>query len=296
MIIKDSLKLIGNTPLYKMKDRNIYIKLEKFNAGGSIKDRAAMGMIEDAENRGILKKDSVLVEATSGNTGIAIAMIGKIKGYKVIIVMPDSMSEERRMMIQSYGAELILTDGAKGMKGSIEMADKMAENDSRYFVVRQFSNPANREIHYETTSLELLEDIPDMDIFVAGVGTGGSFSGISKRLKEQERNILCIAAEPSDSAVISGEEPGSHKIQGIGAGFITDIFIPEDMDEVIKIDYEDAEKETVEFVRDTGILVGLSTGANIAAAKKLAEKYGKDKKIVTLSPDGGEKYLSLGIF
>lgn len=296
MIIKDSLKLIGNTPLYKMKDRNIYIKLEKFNAGGSIKDRAAMGMIEDAENRGILKKDSVLVEATSGNTGIAIAMIGKIKGYKVIIVMPDSMSEERRMMIQSYGAELILTDGAKGMKGSIEMADKMAENDSRYFVVRQFSNPANREIHYETTSLELLEDIPDMDIFVAGVGTGGSFSGISKRLKEQERKILCIAAEPSDSAVISGEEPGPHKIQGIGAGFITDIFIPEDMDEVIKIDYEDAEKETVEFVRDTGILVGLSTGANIAAAKKLAEKYGKDKKIVTLSPDGGEKYLSLGIF
>jgi cysteine synthase A len=296
MIIKDSLKLIGNTPLYKMKDRNIYIKLEKFNAGGSIKDRAAMGMIEDAENRGILKKDSVLVEATSGNTGIAIAMIGKIKGYKVIIVMPDSMSEERRMMIQSYGAELILTDGAKGMKGSIEMADKMAENDSRYFVVRQFSNPANREIHYETTSLELLEDIPDMDIFVAGVGTGGSFSGISKRLKEQERKILCIAVEPSDSAVISGEEPGPHKIQGIGAGFITDIFIPEDMDEVIKIDYEDAEKETVEFVRDTGILVGLSTGANIAAAKKLAEKYGKDKKIVTLSPDGGEKYLSLGIF
>lgn len=296
MIIKDSLKLIGNTPLYKMKDRNIYIKLEKFNVGGSIKDRAAMGMIEDAENRGILKKDSVLVEATSGNTGIAIAMIGKIKGYKVIIVMPDSMSEERRMIIQSYGAELILTDGAKGMKGSIEMADKMAENDSRYFVVRQFSNPANREIHYETTSLELLEDIPDMDIFVAGVGTGGSFSGISKRLKEQERKILCIAAEPSDSAVISGEEPGPHKIQGIGAGFITDIFIPEDMDEVIKIDYEDAEKETVEFVRDTGILVGLSTGANIAAAKKLAEKYGKDKKIVTLSPDGGEKYLSLGIF
>ena len=296
MIIKDSLKLIGNTPLYKMKDINIYVKLEKFNAGGSIKDRAALGMIEDAENRGILNKDSVLVEATSGNTGIAIAMIGKRKGYKVIIVMPDSMSEERRSMIQSYGAELILTEGAKGMKGSIELADEMAENDSRYFVVRQFSNPANRKIHYETTSLELLEDVPDMDIFVAGVGTGGSFSGISKRLKEQERKILCIAAEPSDSAVISGEEPGSHKIQGIGAGFVTDIFTPEYMDEVIKIDYKDAEKETVDFVRDTGILVGLSTGANIAAAKKLAEKYGKDKKIVTLSPDGGEKYLSLGIF
>jgi cysteine synthase A len=296
MIIKDSLKLIGNTPLYKMKDINIYVKLEKFNAGGSIKDRAALGMIEDAEKKGILNKDSVLVEATSGNTGIAIAMIGKIKGYKVIIVMPDSMSVERRRMIQSYGAELILTEGAKGMKGSIELADEMAENDSKYFVVRQFSNPANMEIHYETTSLELLEDVPDMDIFVAGVGTGGSFSGISKRLKEQERKILCVAAEPSDSAVISGGEPGPHKIQGIGAGFITDIFIPEVMDEVIKIDYDDAEKETVEFVKDTGILVGLSTGANIAAAKKLAEKYGKDKKIVTLSPDGGEKYLSLDIF
>jgi cysteine synthase A len=296
MIIKDSLKLIGNTPLYKMKDINIYVKLEKFNAGGSIKDRAALGMIEDAENRGILNKDSVLVEATSGNTGIAIAMIGKLKGYKVIIVMPDSMSDERRRIIQSYGAELILTEGAKGMKGSIELADEMAENNSKYFVVRQFSNPANRKIHYETTSLELLEDVPDIDIFVAGVGTGGSFSGISKRLKEQDRKILCIAAEPSDSAVISGEEPGAHKIQGIGAGFVTDIFTPEYMDEVIKIDYNDAEKETVDFVRDTGILVGLSTGANIAAAKKLAEKYGKDKKIVTLSPDGGEKYLSLGIF
>ena len=296
MIIRDSLKLIGNTPLYKMKDSNIYVKLEKFNAGGSIKDRAALGMIEDAEKRGILKEDSVLVEATSGNTGIAIAMIGKLKGYKVIIVMPDSMSEERRRIIQSYGAELILTEGSKGMKGSIELADEMAENDSRHFVVRQFSNIANSKIHYETTSLELLEDVPDMDIFVAGVGTGGTFSGISKRLKEQERKILCVAAEPSDSAVISGGQPGPHKIQGIGAGFITDIFTSEYMDEVIKIDYDDAERETLAFVRDTGILVGLSSGANIAAAKILAEKYGKDKKIVTLSPDGGEKYLSLGIF
>ncbi|SHJ00447.1 cysteine synthase A [Dethiosulfatibacter aminovorans DSM 17477] len=296
MIIRDSLKLIGNTPTYKMKDSNIYVKLEKFNAGGSIKDRAALGMIEDAERRGILKEDSVLVEATSGNTGIAIAMIGKLKGYKVIIVMPDSMSEERRRIIQSYGAELILTEGAKGMKGSIELADEMAANDSRYFVMRQFSNPANREIHYETTSLELLEDVPDMDIFVAGVGTGGTFSGIAKRFKEQDREILCVAAEPSDSAVISGEEPGPHKIQGIGAGFITDIFLSEYMDEVIKIDYDYAERETVNFVRDTGILVGLSTGANIAAAKMLAEKYGHEKKIVTIAPDGGEKYMSLGIF
>ncbi len=296
MIINDPLKLIGNTPLYKIKDSNIYVKLEKFNAGGSIKDRAALGMIEDGERKGILKKDSVLIEATSGNTGIAIAMIGKLKGYKVVIVMPDSMSEERRMMIQSYGAELILTEGAKGMKGSIELADEMAENDSRYFVVNQFSNPANREIHYNTTSLELLEDVPDMDIFVAGVGTGGSFSGISKRLKEEERKIICVAVEPADSAVISGEEPGPHKIQGIGAGFITDIFTPQYMDEVLKIDYQDAEKETIEFVNKTGILVGLSTGSNIAAAKKLAVKYGSDKKIVTLSPDGGEKYLSLGIF
>lgn len=296
MIIKDSLKLIGNTPLYKMKDRNIYIKLEKFNVGGSIKDRAALGMIEDAEKRGILNKDSVLVEATSGNTGIAIAMIGKIKGYKVIIVMPDSMSEERRMIIRSYGAELILTEGSKGMKGSIELADKMAEEDSKYFVVRQFSNRANRDIHYKTTSLELLKDVPDIDIFVAGIGTGGSFSGISKRLKEQERKILCFAVEPFNSAVISGDEAGSHKIQGIGAGFVTDIFTPKYMDGVMKIKYEEAEKETVEFVKDTGILVGLSTGANIVAAKKLEKKYGKDKKIVTISPDGGEKYLSLGIF
>jgi cysteine synthase A len=296
MIIKNSLELIGNTPIYQISNTNIYVKLEKFNIGGSIKDRAALGMIEAAEKEGLLKEGSIIIEPTSGNTGIGLALIGRLKGYKVVIVMPDSMSSERRRMIESYGAELILTDGSKGMKGSIEKANEIAKSNPKYFIPDQFSNDANWQKHYETTSLEILKDLPDIEIFISGVGTGGSFTGISKRLKEKNSGILCIAAEPSDSPVLSGGKPGPHKIQGMGPGFVTDIFRYEYLDEILTVNYEDAERETVKFSKETGILVGLSTGANIWAAKAMAEKYGDDKKILTLSPDGGEKYLSLGIY
>jgi cysteine synthase A len=296
MIIDNPLDMIGNTPLYKLKDLNIYLKLEKFNLGGSIKDRAALGMIEDAEKNGYLREGSIIIEPTSGNTGIGLALIGRIKGYKVVIVMPDTMSKERRDMIEAYGAELILTEGSQGMSGAIKRARSIAEKDTRYFMPDQFSNEANWLKHYNTTSLEIIRDLPDIDMFVSGVGTGGSFTGISKRLKEYNKDIICVAAEPSASPVLSGGKAGPHKIQGMGPGFVTDIFKYEYADHIIQIDYEDAERETLEFSKSTGIIIGLSSGANIWAAKMMSEKFGMNKKIATIAPDGGEKYLSLGIY
>lgn len=296
MIIENPLALIGQTPLFRLNDSNIFIKLEKFNLGGSIKDRAALGMIEDAEKKGLLKDGSVIIEPTSGNTGIGLALIGRIKGYKAVIVMPDTMSQERRTMIEAYGAELILTKGSEGMNGAIRQARMLAESDERYFMPDQFSNNANWLNHYNTTALEIIKDLPEIDLFISGVGTGGSFTGISKRLKEFNKDIICVAAEPSASPVLSGGKAGPHKIQGMGPGFVTDIFKYEYADHIIKIDYEDAERETLKFSKQTGIIVGLSSGANIWAAKIMSEKFGTNKKIVTIAPDGGEKYLSLGIY
>lgn len=296
MIIDNPLDLIGNTPLYKLENLNIYLKLEKFNLGGSIKDRAALGMIEDAEKKGSLRADSIIIEPTSGNTGIGLALIGRIKGYKVVIVMPDTMSQERRTMIEAYGAELVLTEGSEGMNGAIRKAKLIAESDDRYYMPDQFSNEANWLKHYDTTSMEIIRDLPDIDVFVSGVGTGGSFTGISKRLKEYNKKITCVAAEPSASPVLSGGKAGPHKIQGMGPGFVTDIFNYEYADHIIQIDYVDAERETLEFSRKTGIIIGLSSGANIWAAKMMSERLGSNKKIVTVSPDGGERYLSLGIY
>lgn len=292
----DTLKLIGNTPMIKLPDENIYVKMEKFNPGGSVKDRAALGMILDAEEKGLLKKGSTIVEPTSGNTGIGLSLIGRLKGYKVIIVMPESMSVERRNLIRAYGAHLILTEGKNGMSGAIQKANDLVKENNNYFMPDQFSNPANSKIHYETTATEIINDVEDLDIFVAGVGTGGSFSGISKRLKEYNKNIITISAEPEASAVISGGEPGPHRIQGIGAGFIPAIYEGNLADETIKITNDEAEDTAIEISFKTGILIGISSGANIAAARKLAEKYGNDKKIVTISPDGGEKYLSTKIY
>ncbi|MBN2284883.1 MAG: cysteine synthase A [Tissierellales bacterium] len=296
MIIQNALELIGNTPTIQIDGTNIYVKLEKFNFGGSIKDRAALGMIEDAERKGFLKPGSVIIEPTSGNTGIGLALIGRLKGYEVIIVMPDTMSSERRRMVEACGARLILTDGSKGMKGAIDFASTLVSSHSQYFMPNQFSNDANWQIHYRTTAVEILRDLPNIDIFVSGVGTGGSFTGISKKLKQIREQILCIAVEPSKSPVLSGGKAGPHSIQGIGAGFVPGIFSYENLDEVIAVHDEDAENEAITFSKETGILVGLSTGANILAAKRAAEKYGQDKIILTLSPDGGEKYLSLGIY
>lgn len=302
MIYKNIIDLIGNTPVVQLKFpekeniAEIYIKLEKFNIGGSVKDRAALGMIEAAEKNGLLKADSVIVEPTSGNTGIALALIGKLKGYKVIVVMPDTMSIERRALIKAYGAELILTDGAKGTKGAIEEAERLVSENKNYFIPQQFNNPANPQKHYDTTAEEILADFKSLDAFVAGVGTSGTLTGVGKKLKENFSNVQIIAVEPEDSPVLSGGQSGKHVIQGIGAGFIPKNYDTALVDEIIKISNDEALTFTKRIAKEEGLFLGISSGANIAAAYTIAKKLGKGKKVLTISPDGGEKYLSLPIF
>ncbi len=301
MIYENILDLIGKTPILKLKNlcdeecADIFVKLEKYNLTGSVKDRAALSMIEHAEKDGLLKPGSIIVEPTSGNTGIALAAIGKIKGYKVIIVMPETMSEERRKIIKTYGAELILTEGSKGMNGAISKAMELAKSDEKYFVPQQFINRYNPQKHYETTALEILEDIPDLDAFVAGVGTGGTIVGIGKRLKEEKENIKICAVEPLESPVLSGGQPGSHKIQGIGAGFIPEIYDASFVDEVITVSSEEAFDVVRKVLEKEGIFLGISSGASICAALKIGKQLGKGKKVLALSPDGGEKYMSMNI-
>ena len=301
MIYNNLLDLIGNTPVVKInfKDENIadvYVKLEKFNLSGSVKDRAALGMIETAEKEGLLKEGSVIIEPTSGNTGIALALIGRLKGYKVIIVMPDTMSIERRATLKAYGAELILTDGTKGMGEAIAIAEKLAAENPNYFLPQQFNNKANPEKHYETTGKELLDDFKVIDAFVAGVGTGGTIVGVAKRLKERSKDTKVVGVEPSTSAVLSGENPGKHSIQGIGTGFIPKNYDASVVDEIVKISSEEAVEYAKKASHDFGLFVGISSGANIAAAYQVAKKLGKGKIVVTLAPDGGEKYLSVEAF
>ena len=301
MIYNSTLELIGNTPILRLNNlvskdsAEVYVKLEKYNLGGSVKDRAALGMIEKAEKEGLLKEGSIIVEPTSGNTGIALAMIGRLKGYRVIIVMPDSMSKERRDLIKAYGAELILTDSAEGMNGAIEKANELCKNDN-YFMPNQFENMANMEKHYYTTAEEIYNDINDLDVFVAGVGTGGTITGVGKKLKEKIKKLKIIAVEPNKSAVLSGETAGAHKIQGLGSGFIPEIYNPEIIDEVIKVSDEDAYKITKLVAEKEGILLGISSGAAIYVAMEIAKKLGKGKKVLAISPDGGEKYISMGIY
>ena len=300
MIYKSSLEMIGNTPILKMKDlgensADVYVKLEKFNAGGSVKDRAALGMIEKAEELGLLKKGSFIVEPTSGNTGIALAMIGRLKGYKVVIVMPDTMSKERRALIKAYGAELVLTEGTKGMKGAIEKATELSKQDG-YFMPQQFENIANPEKHYETTAKEIVNDIPDLDVFVASVGTGGTLTGIAKYLKEKIDGVKTVAVEPKNSQVLSGGKPGPHKIQGIGAGFVPSIYKPEYVDEIRVVSDEEAFKAARDFASNEGILVGISAGSAIFTAIQIAKEIGAGKKVLAIAPDGGEKYISMGLY
>lgn len=302
MIYKNALDLIGNTPVLEIKFSqneniaDIFVKLEKFNLGGSVKDRAALGMIEAAERDGILKKDSVIIEPTSGNTGIALALIGKLKGYEVIIVMPDTMSLERRTMIKAYGAKLILTDGSKGMKAAIEEAERLAKENKNYFIPQQFNNPANPQKHYNTTAEEIIKDFDSLDAFVAGVGTSGTLSGIGKKLKETFPNIKIIAVEPKDSAVLSGGEAGKHVIQGIAAGFIPNNHDKDIVDEIIQVTNDEALNYTKKLADSNGLFLGISSGANLFAAHEVAKKLGQGKKVLTISPDGGEKYLSLPLF
>lgn len=298
MANKNILNMIGNTPmvnLYNIGKGNIYIKLEKYNPAGSIKDRAVYYMVENLEKNGLLKKGDVLVEATSGNTGIALSMIGNLKGYKVIIVMPETMSIERIALMKAYGAELILTDGSLGMEGSIEVMNKLLSENSNYKSLGQFDNEYNPLAHYETTGVEILNQVKDIDIFVCGVGTGATISGVGKYLKEQNPNIKIVAVEPEGSPIISKNKKGPHKIQGIGAGFIPKNYNQNVVDEVITITDEESYEGVRIMAQKEGILVGISSGANLYAALKLYKMY-PDKKIVTVAPDGIDKYMSMGIF
>ena len=298
MINNNVLDMIGNTPMIKLNNignSNLYVKLEKYNPAGSIKDRAVYYMVENLEKNGILKKGDVLVEATSGNTGIALSMIGSLKGYKVIIVMPETMSIERRTLMKAYGAKFILTDGSLGMKGSIEMMNKLLSENTNYISLKQFKNEYNPLAHYETTGVEIYNQVKDIDIFVCGVGTGGTISGVGKYLKEQNPNIKVVAVEPEGSPVISKNKKGSHKIQGIGAGFIPKNYNENVVDEVMTITDEESYEGVRIMAQKEGILVGISSGANIYAALKLCEMY-PDKKLVTVAPDGIDKYMSIGIF
>lgn len=301
MVYNNAIEMIGNTPVIKLsalvdeKMADVYVKLEGANPAGSVKDRAALGMIETAEEQGVLKKGMTIVEPTSGNTGIGIAMIGSLKGYKVKIVMPETMSVERRKMIKAYGAELILTPGGLGMRGAIDKAEEMLA-EGNVFIPSQFDNKANPFKHYETTGVEIFKDIPELDVFIAGVGTGGTISGIGKKLKELNEAVQIIAVEPAQSGVLSGGAPGPHKIQGIGAGFEPGNYMSEYVDEVRTIDQDEVFEFGMEIAKKEGLLLGISAAANILSAIKVAKELGAGKKVVTIAPDGGEKYLSTGLF
>ncbi|AME10097.1 MULTISPECIES: PLP-dependent cysteine synthase family protein [Gemella] len=291
-MIATSLKFVGNTPIYQLDNTNIFVKLEKYNLGGSVKDRAVLGMLEEAMRQNAINKDTIIVEPTSGNTGIAVAILASVLGIKAVIIMPESMSVERRNIIKAYGAQLILTPKELGIKGSIEKAAQIIEKYDNAISLSQFDNPANPNYHYKTTAKEILEQVPDIDVFVAGVGTGGTFTGVAKYLKEHKPEVISIAVEPAESPAISEGHGGVHKIQGIGTGFIPENFKKEYMNDIFTVSSEEAIEETKNFLRTTGIGIGISSGAAIAGAKKAAEKY-PNKKIVTILPDGVDKYLSV---
>ena len=294
-------ELIGNTPLLKLNtntNANIFAKLECFNPAGSAKDRVAYSIIKDAEEKGILKSGSTIIEPTSGNTGIGIASIGVSRGYRVIIVMPDTMSVERRKLMTAYGAELVLTDGKLGMSGAIAKAEEMQKEIPDSIVAGQFVNPANAMAHYKTTGPEIWCDTDGkVDVFVAGVGTGGTITGVGEYLKEQNPNVEIVAIEPDTSAVLSGESAGAHKLQGIGAGFIPEVLNTKVIDKIIKVSADDAYNTARNLAKSEGILVGISSGAALFGALTLAEKdeY-KGKNIVVLLPDTGDRYLSTDLY
>lgn len=305
-VYKSALDLVGNTPLVEVNnfskennlDAKLLVKLEYFNPAGSVKDRIAKAIIEDAEQKGILKEGSVIIEPTSGNTGIGLAAVAAAKGYRIIIAMPETMSVERRNLMKAYGAELVLTDGAKGMKGAIAKADELAKEIPNSFIAGQFVNPVNPATHKATTGPEIWKDTEGkVDIFVAGVGTGGTISGVGEYLKEQNPNVKIVAVEPATSPVLSKGQAGPHKIQGIGAGFVPDTLNTNVYDEIITVENDDAFATGRAFARAEGVLVGISSGAALWAAKELAKKpENKGKTIVALLPDTGDRYLSTPLF
>lgn len=306
-VIESSLELIGETPLLKASryaakanadQAEILVKLEYLNPAGSVKDRIALAMIEDAERKGILKPGATIIEPTSGNTGIGLALVAAAKGYKAILTLPDTMSIERRNLLHAYGAELVLTEGAKGMKGAIAKAEELKESISGAVILGQFTNPANPAVHKATTGPEIWEQTDGkVDIFVAGVGTGGTVTGVGEYLKEKNPNVKVVAVEPADSPVLSKGTSGAHKIQGIGAGFVPDVLNTSVYDEVITVENEDAFAQGRAFAVSEGILVGISSGAALKAAAILANRpENKGKKIVALLPDSGDRYLSTALF
>ncbi|MDB1923927.1 cysteine synthase A [Clostridium tertium] len=305
-IAKSLVELIGNTPLLELSNYNkenntlatIIGKLEYFNPGGSVKDRIGYGMIIDAEKKGILNKDSVIIEPTSGNTGIALAFVSAAKGYRLILTMPETMSLERRNLLKALGAELVLTPGSEGMKGAIAKANELKGTIENSVILQQFENPSNPEIHRKTTAEEILRDTEgNIDIFVGGVGTGGTITGVGEVLKAKNPNVKIVAVEPTNSQVIAGGKPGPHKIQGIGAGFIPQNLNISIIDEVIAVENEAAFKASKDIARTEGLLVGISAGAAIVAATELAKREeNKNKNIVVLLPDTGERYLSTDLY
>ncbi|MEK4740211.1 MULTISPECIES: cysteine synthase A [unclassified Bacillus (in: firmicutes)] len=295
-------ELIGKTPIVKLNrivesdSADVYLKLEFMNPGSSVKDRIALAMIEDAENKGLLKEGDTIIEPTSGNTGIGLAMVAAAKGYKAILVMPETMSIERRNLLRAYGAELVLTPGPEGMGGAIRKATELA-GEHGYFIPQQFQNQANPEIHRITTGPEIVEQMGDqLDAFIAGIGTGGTITGAGEVLKEAYKDIKIYAVEPADSPVLSGGKPGPHKIQGIGAGFVPETLDVEVYDEIIQVKTEQAFEYARRVAREEGILVGISSGAVVYAATEVAKKLGKGKKVLVIIPSNGERYLSTPLY
>ncbi|MDD6862259.1 MAG: cysteine synthase A [Prevotella sp.] len=305
-IAKQLTELIGNTPLLELNKFStakelqspIIAKVEFFNPGGSVKDRIALSMIEEAEKSGALKPGATIIEPTSGNTGVGLALVSAVKGYKLILTMPETMSVERRNLVKAYGAEVKLTSGADGMKGAIKAAEELRDSIPGSIILQQFENPANPQKHYDTTGVEIWEQTEGkVDIFVAGVGTGGTVSGIGKRLKEKNPNVKIVAVEPKSSAVLNGKPSGPHKIQGIGAGFVPKIYNNDVVDEVFDVDNDDAIRTGRELARQEGLLVGISSGAAAFAASEIAKRpENAGKTIVVLLPDTGERYLSTVLY
>ncbi|MCT3759944.1 cysteine synthase A [Elizabethkingia anophelis] len=303
MKFQNILETIGNTPVVKINklfnsDSEVWIKLEKSNPGGSIKDRIALSMIEDAEAKGLLNKDSIIIEPTSGNTGIGLSLVAAVKGYKLILVMPESMSVERRKIMEAYGAEFVLTPREKGMKGAIEKANELAEETLNSWIPRQFDNPANVKVHTETTAQEILKDFPDgLDYIITGVGTGGHITGIAQVVKQKYPNVKVIAVEPELSPVLSGGAPGPHPLQGLGAGFVPSILDTSILDGITQIGKDEAFTFAIDVAKKEGLFVGISTGAALAAVAKKLPEIPAGSKILTINYDTGERYLSIeGLF
>jgi cysteine synthase A len=302
-VASSPLELIGHTPVVRLNriagpdDAEVWAKLENFNPGGSVKDRICLAMIEAAEKAGKIKPGDTIVEPTSGNTGIGLALVSAVKGYRLILTMPDTMSEERRSLLVAYGAELVLTPDTRGMHGAIAKAEELARENPSYFMPQQFSNPANPEMHYRTTGPELAEQLERIDAFVAGVGTGGTISGVGRYLREHLKNRpLIVAVEPKSSPVLSGGESGFHKIQGIGAGFVPKTLDTGIYDEIITVSDEDAANYARRLAREEALLVGISSGANCCAAMQVAKRLGKGKVVAAIFCDTGERYLTTDLF